>query len=119
MSNLDGDAIAEACCGLCCICCGEGFTSWMQITRCCQGSSTQAGCCGPCCKKSFDDDDWVEKERAQRQRGEEAHVGNGPSAGVVDEQPTPRASMEASRPQEDGAEAEEATKRGGGIQAET
>ncbi|KZT65195.1 hypothetical protein DAEQUDRAFT_769049 [Daedalea quercina L-15889] len=93
MLLADGDSFAAACVGLCCICCGEGFTSWMQTTRCCPGGGgSQAGCCEPCCKKSFDEDDWVEKQRARRRR-----ASNGDA---VREEPSPKASMEASRPPE-------------------
>ncbi|KAH9934147.1 uncharacterized protein B0H18DRAFT_1114893 [Fomitopsis serialis] len=98
MSNSAGEDVVGACCGLCCICCGEGFTSWLQLTRCCPGSSTQAGCCGPCCKGSFDsEDDWVEKERARRQREGQPAAAADPD--VVSAQPAPRASMEARQPE--------------------
>ncbi|KZT04958.1 uncharacterized protein LAESUDRAFT_813832 [Laetiporus sulphureus 93-53] len=62
--NAFGECCA-GCCGMCCIIGSEGIFSWLQITTCNPGDH-QRGCCTGCCKKSFDEDEFLAEQEKRR-----------------------------------------------------
>ncbi|KAK7683590.1 hypothetical protein QCA50_013428 [Cerrena zonata] len=78
------DCLAS-CFGLCCICCTEGFENWCLFQRFGgRGDSTStAGCCGKCCKGSFDNDDLADEIEARKQ-----------AQAAEQSQPTPKTNMQ-------------------------
>ncbi|KAI0791458.1 hypothetical protein BC629DRAFT_1509690 [Irpex lacteus] len=75
-----GDAVGECfgvLCSCCCICASEGIQQWCFFNRWGSGSSTSnAGCCTSCCKRSFDDDDFEREERKLGQSERRVKPGN-------------------------------------------
>ncbi|KAG7445198.1 uncharacterized protein BT62DRAFT_920483 [Guyanagaster necrorhizus] len=70
MGDNGGDICALLCCGLCCTAGGTALSSWsIQKTWgangccCCCTGNGQAGCCGSCCDKCFNEDDFDEQTK--------------------------------------------------------
>ncbi|TBU23555.1 hypothetical protein BD311DRAFT_71839 [Dichomitus squalens] len=78
MGDSAGVGVLDGCCAIFCIQCTEALQTFCFFNRSGSGSNsnTQAGCCGACCNKAFDEDDF------QAQNG-----------GPVKDQPAPQAAM--------------------------
>ncbi|KAK0205494.1 hypothetical protein DFS33DRAFT_773642 [Desarmillaria ectypa] len=62
MGDIIGDICAILCCGLCCTVGSSALNTWSiqnnwGANGCCCGNG-QAGCCGSCCDKCFNEDDF-------------------------------------------------------------
>ncbi|KAK0219689.1 hypothetical protein EDD85DRAFT_336952 [Armillaria nabsnona] len=67
MGDNAGDLCAILCCGLCCTTGSSALSTWSIQNNwgadgCCSGNG-QAGCCGSCCDKCFNDDDFDEQTK--------------------------------------------------------
>ncbi|KAM5533008.1 hypothetical protein V8D89_013350, partial [Ganoderma adspersum] len=57
--STPSDSIWTSCCGVCCVACTGALESWcFTKSYGSGGSGRQAGCCGSCCNKSFDEDEF-------------------------------------------------------------
>lgn len=84
MGDTGGDICAILFCGLCCTGGSSALTTWSNQNNwgadgCCAGNG-QAGCCGSCCDKCFNEDDFDEQTKKTDQQMQGAQQMSVPAA---------------------------------------